>query len=186
MTTDIIRFISSPDGRVDAATSAVAAAIERSAYAAACNLCAPRGINTFENERFQSAYNHILFNLRHKLDPAAPNPNRHLHRMILHCILAYRHLEPPLLEAALDEIFPLSIIASMHPEQLNPELYARQIEEYSLRKNVTFEVTYATHYLCTCGARKTIVTRAQLRSADEGGTDLIHCIACNRRWKKTG
>lgn len=186
MVAEIIRFINGPEGAIDAATMAAAAAIEKSAYVAACNQCAARGVNTFESEVFQCAYNHSLFNLRQKLDPAAPRPNTNLHRMIRQCILAYRYIEPPLLQEVLDEIFPLAIIASMHPEQLNPELYADQIEEYSQRKNVSFDIVYCTHYLCTCGARKTIVTRAQLRSADEGGTDLIHCIACNRRWKKTG
>lgn len=172
---------------VDAATMAVAATIEKSAYSQACVMCAARGANTFENDAFQCAYNHLLFNLRHKLDAESRRPNVSLRRIIKQCIIAHRYIRPPVLrDCVLECIFPLHAIAAMRPEQLNPELYADRLTELGIRQNVKYEIVYATHYLCTCGARKTIVNSVQLRSADEGKTDMIHCVACNRRWKKTG
>lgn len=171
---------------VDAAIHRVASAIEGSSYAYARQRCAGLGVNTFENESFQSAYNHSLYNLRYKLDGTRPRPNTELVAKINYCIRVHRYCSGALAAAVCDQILPLGSLAIMRPEELAPELYAANLAEYDLRKNVKLDIVYATHYKCICGVSKTIVRTVQMRSADEGTTDLIRCIACNRHWKKTG
>ena len=77
-----------------------------------------------------------------------------------------------------------SYIAFMSPAQLHPDkwLYWVKKKEYKeLREN---SIVYSDAYKCfKCGERKTKVTQAQTRSADEPMTTFVTCLLCSTRFK---
>ena len=77
-----------------------------------------------------------------------------------------------------------SYIAFMSPAQLHPDkwLYWVKKKEYKeLREN---SIVYSDAYKCfKCGERKTKVTQAQTRSADEPMTTFVTCLICYNTFK---
>jgi DNA-directed RNA polymerase subunit M/transcription elongation factor TFIIS len=77
-----------------------------------------------------------------------------------------------------------SHVAFMSPAQLHPQkwLYWVKKKEYKeIREN---SIVYSDAYKCfKCGERKTKVTQAQTRSADEPMTTFVTCIVCYNTFK---
>ena len=82
-----------------------------------------------------------------------------------------------------DKINP-AYVAFMSPAQLHPQkwLYWVKKNEYKeIRKN---SIVYSDAYKCfKCGERKTKVTQAQTRSADEPMTTFVTCLVCYNTFK---
>ena len=77
-----------------------------------------------------------------------------------------------------------SYVAFMSPAQLHPQkwLYWVKKKEYKeIREN---SIVYSDAYKCfKCGERKTKVTQAQTRSADEPMTTFVTCLVCYNTFK---
>lgn len=77
-----------------------------------------------------------------------------------------------------------SYVAFMSPAQLHPQkwLYWVKKKEYKeIREN---SIVYTDTYKCfKCGERKTKVTQAQTRSADEPMTTFVTCLICYNTFK---
>jgi DNA-directed RNA polymerase subunit M/transcription elongation factor TFIIS len=75
-------------------------------------------------------------------------------------------------------------VAFMSPSQLHPKkwLYWVKKKEYKeIREN---SIVYSDAYKCfKCGERKTKVTQAQTRSADEPMTTFVTCLVCYNTFK---
>lgn len=75
-------------------------------------------------------------------------------------------------------------VAFMSPAQLHPQkwLYWVKKKEYKeIREN---SIVYSDAYKCfKCGERKTKVTQAQTRSADEPMTTFVTCLICYNTFK---
>ncbi len=160
--------------------------IESSAYEEAIRRCRERGISMYEHPDFQTVYNNLLFELLYSMDPTRRDQNSYLHIILHKYAIILENFTGEMRRRLLGGIFPLEIVASLPPEILNPGMYDKFVSNRDLRRNQKIETVYATHYRCTCGKNRTIVQSVQLRSFDEGRTDMIFCIACGRKWKVTG
>jgi hypothetical protein len=84
----------------------------------------------------------------------------------------------------LDNKINPAYVAFMSPAQLHPQkwLYWVKKKEYKeIRKN---SIVYSDAYKCfKCGERKTKVTQAQTRSADEPMTTFVTCLVCYNTFK---
>jgi DNA-directed RNA polymerase subunit M/transcription elongation factor TFIIS len=160
--------------------------IESSVYEEAIRCCRERGISMYEHPDFQTVYNNLLFEILYSMDPYLGDQNIYLRTILRKYVVILENFAGKLRQHLLSGIFPLEIVARLPPEMRNPNMYDKFVKNRDLRRNQKIETVYATHYRCTCGKNQTIVQSVQLRSFDEGRTDLIFCIACSRKWKVTG
>jgi DNA-directed RNA polymerase subunit M/transcription elongation factor TFIIS len=74
------------------------------------------------------------------------------------------------------------IMSSMNSNKLNPLINKPYIEQIHIREQQETKIKFSTMYQCICGERKTISYEIQTRSLDEGGTQFIKCVSCNKVW----
>lgn len=67
----------------------------------------------------------------------------------------------------------------MSPEELHPKRWEHEIQKKEYRDNMANNMETTDRYKCReCGARKSIVTQMQTRSADEPMTTFVTCVEC--------
>ena len=77
-----------------------------------------------------------------------------------------------------------SKIATLKPQELNPEKYEkitkkREVEEENLNKKASTDL-----YQCSkCKKKKCIVTEKQTRAGDEPATTFVECVECGNVWR---
>ncbi|MEM3063454.1 MAG: hypothetical protein QW303_07925, partial [Nitrososphaerota archaeon] len=75
-------------------------------------------------------------------------------------------------------------IADLNPQELNPKVNKKYLEELYIRSQQHVTVKYVTRHRCSqCGERKTQEYEKNSRRGDEGGTLFITCLCCGHHWR---
>lgn len=145
--------------------------LERGCRNLAITECSREGIVcNMNNALFLQRYSAYFYKTLIHLDPASD---------------LYRNGGTTLFDKILGGFSPDSVAAST-AEELLPESLDPIRQEIALRQQQKVERKTSRLYTCRkCGANETLVTTAQLRSADEAPATLIQCQnpVCGHGWK---
>ena len=89
-----------------------------------------------------------------------------------------------LIEAIKTKKIDASKIATLKPQELNPERYEKitkkkELEEANLNKKASTDL-----YQCSkCKKKKCVVTEKQTRAGDEPATTFVECVECGNVWR---
>ena len=97
------------------------------------------------------------------------------------------HFENPknksLVDAIKKKVIKASNVATLRPQELNPEKYEKitkkkELEEYSKNNQASTDI-----FKCSkCKKRKCSISEKQTRAGDEPATTFVKCLECGHSW----
>ena len=97
------------------------------------------------------------------------------------------HFENPknksLVDAIKKKVIKASNVATLKPQELNPEKYEKitkkkELEEYSKNNQASTDI-----FKCSkCKKRKCSISEKQTRAGDEPATTFVKCLECGHSW----
>ena len=122
--------------------------------------------NNIEQTFLKSIYDDKILNILENLDPKSKLKNKTLLSNIL-----YDHIDS-------------SHVGFLSPNQIDPEKWVDIIKKKEYREWRENNISYSDAYKCSkCGQRKSKVSLAQTRSADEPMTIFVSCLVCYNTFK---
>ena len=122
--------------------------------------------NNIEQTFLKSIYDDKILNILVNLDPKSKLKNKTLLSNIL-----YDHIDS-------------SHVGFLSPNQIDPEKWVDIIKKKEYREWRENNISYSDAYKCSkCGQRKSKVSLAQTRSADEPMTIFVSCLVCYNTFK---
>jgi DNA-directed RNA polymerase subunit M/transcription elongation factor TFIIS len=122
--------------------------------------------NNIEQTFLKSIYDDKILNILENLDPKSKLKNKTLLSNIL-----YGHIDS-------------SHVGFLSPNQIDPEKWVDIIKKKEYREWRENNISYSDAYKCSkCGQRKSKVSLAQTRSADEPMTIFVSCLVCYNTFK---
>jgi DNA-directed RNA polymerase subunit M/transcription elongation factor TFIIS len=122
--------------------------------------------NNIEQTFLKSIYDDKILNILVNLDPKSKLKNKTLLSNIL-----YGNIDP-------------SHVGFLSPNQIDPDKWVDIIKKKEYREWRENNISYSDAYKCSkCGQRKSKVSLAQTRSADEPMTIFVSCLVCYNTFK---
>lgn len=122
--------------------------------------------NNIEQTFLKSIYDDKILNILVNLDPKSKLKNKTLLSNILN-----NNIDP-------------SHVGFLSPNQIDPDKWVDIIKKKEYREWRENNISYSDAYKCSkCGQRKSKVSLAQTRSADEPMTIFVSCLVCYNTFK---
>lgn len=122
--------------------------------------------NDVEYKFFKSIYEDKLLNIMENLNPDSKLKNKTLLTNVLSGVINPSH------------------VAFLSPSQLFPEKWAHIVKKKEYREWRENNIAYSDAYKCSkCGERKSKISLAQTRGADEPMTIFVSCLVCYNTFK---